>query len=215
VLGLSRQVDVPTSALFAATGNNLILEGDLTRRSIRCELDAKVERPELREFAVNPKTVFRQRRGELVSAALTILRAGRVAELKPISPPLGGFEMWSSWVRNPLQWLGCADPCDSMERLYQGDPARESHEVMIVTWRDHFGLGTEFHAQQLIDRSLLNQDLRTALLNVAQEKNTSGIISAKRLGMWLKKVDGKICQKMCIVRSRISAGYTMWKLVSV
>jgi hypothetical protein len=33
--------------------------------------------------------------------------------------------------------------------------------------------------------------------------------------MWLKKVDGKICQKMCIVRSRISAGYTMWKLVSV
>ena len=102
-----------------------------------------------------------------------------------------------------------------MERLYQGDPARESHEVMIVTWRDHFGLGTEFHAQQLIDRSLLNQDLRTALLNVAQEKNTSGIISAKRLGMWLKKVDGKICQKMCIVRSRISAGYTMWKLVSV
>ena len=159
VLGLSRQVDVPTSALFAATGNNLILEGDLTRRSIRCELDAKVERPELREFAVNPKTVFRQRRGELVSAALTILRAGRVAELKPISPPLGGFEMWSSWVRNPLQWLGCADPCDSMERLYQGDPARESHEVMIVTWRDHFGLGTEFHAQQLIDRSLLNQGL--------------------------------------------------------
>ena len=52
MLGLSRQVDVPTSALFTATGNNLILEGDLTRRSMRCELDAKVERPELREFAV-------------------------------------------------------------------------------------------------------------------------------------------------------------------
>ena len=50
VLGLSRQADAPTSVLFTATGNNLILAGDLTRRSIRCELDAKCERPELREF---------------------------------------------------------------------------------------------------------------------------------------------------------------------
>jgi hypothetical protein len=52
------------------------------------------------------------------------------------------------------------------------------------------------------------------LLAVAQEKNTSGAVSAKRLGQWLKKVDGKICQGMCIVRSRISGGYTLWKLVS-
>jgi putative DNA primase/helicase len=215
ILGLSRQADTPTSVLLTATGNNLILEGDLTRRSVRCELDAKVERPELREFAINPKTVFRQRRGELVSAALTILRAGRVAGLAPISPPLGGFEMWSSWVRNPLQWLGCADPCDSMEQLYQGDPEREAHEVMIVIWRDHFGLDVEFHAQQLIERSLLNQELRTALLNVAQERNSSGVISTKRLGQWLKKVDGKICQGLCIRRSRVLAGYVLWKLTSV
>ena len=66
---------MPTSALVTATGNNLILEGDMTRRSVRCELDAKVERPELREFNVQSKTVFRQRRGEFVSAPLTILRA--------------------------------------------------------------------------------------------------------------------------------------------
>jgi hypothetical protein len=102
--------------------------------------------------------------------------------------------MWSIWVRNTLQWLGCADPCDSMERLYEGDPARESHEAMIVTWRDQLGIRSEFHAQQLIERSILNQDLRTALLAVAQEANTNGIISAKRLGRWLKKVHGKICQ---------------------
>ena len=215
VLGLSRQVDAPTSVLFTATGNNLILEGDLTRRSIRCELDAKCERPELREFDFSPKVVFQQRRGELVSAALTILRAGRVAELKPISPPLGSFEMWSAWVRNPLQWLGCADPCSSMERIYEGDPERETHETVICAWRDHLNIASEFHAQQLIDRSVLNQELRTALLAVAQAQNSAGIISAKRLGLWLKKVDGKVCQGLCIRRSRISAGYVLWMLVSV
>ena len=57
VLGLSRQVDAPTSSLITATGNNLTLEGDMTRRSVCAELDAGVERPELREFDVNPKDV--------------------------------------------------------------------------------------------------------------------------------------------------------------
>ena len=214
VLGLSRQVDAPTSSLITATGNNLTLEGDMTRRSVCAELDAGVERPELREFDVNPKDVFRQRRGELVSAALTILRAGRVANLAPISPPLGGFEMWSAWVRNTLQWLGCEDPCKSMEQLYQGDPLREEHETMIVIWRDHLNIGSEFHAQQLVERSLFNQELRDALLAVAQAQNSSGVISTKRLGRWLKRVDGKICQGLCIKRSRILAGHTMWRLIS-
>jgi hypothetical protein len=53
---------------------------------------------------------------------------------------------------------------------------------MIVIWRDHLNIGSEFHAQQLIDRSLLNQELRNALLNVAQVPNSNGVISAKRLG---------------------------------
>ena len=70
ILGLSQQVGVPVSALFTATGNNLTIEGDLTRRSLLCELDAGVACPELREFDFNPKTVFRQRRSELVAAGL-------------------------------------------------------------------------------------------------------------------------------------------------
>ena len=45
VLGVSQQPTAPTSALVCATGNGLTLEGDLTRRTIRCELDAGVERP--------------------------------------------------------------------------------------------------------------------------------------------------------------------------
>ena len=50
MLGFSQNRDVTMSALLTATGNNLILQGDLPRRSLRCEIDAKVERPELRVF---------------------------------------------------------------------------------------------------------------------------------------------------------------------
>jgi hypothetical protein len=40
--------------LISATGNNLVVKGDLTRRSMVGRLDPKCERPELREFAYDP-----------------------------------------------------------------------------------------------------------------------------------------------------------------
>src|SRR5262249_47863297 len=55
ILGQSQQIGVPVSALFTATGNNLTIAGDLTRRALLCELDAGVACPELREFDFNPK----------------------------------------------------------------------------------------------------------------------------------------------------------------
>ena len=95
--------------------------------------------------------------------------------------PLGGFETWSSWVRNTLIWLGCADPCDTMERVYEGDPAREMHMAMLNAWKDAFGIDTEFRAQQLIDHAgeYNRSELRNALLMVAKEQGSSGTINAE------------------------------------
>ena len=47
-------VEVPSRATVFATGNNLRVRGDMTRRTIICALDAKLERPELRPFTSNP-----------------------------------------------------------------------------------------------------------------------------------------------------------------
>jgi len=212
ILGLSQQATVPVSALFTATGNNLTLEGDLTRRALLCELDAGVACPELREFDFNPKTVFRQRRGELVAAGLTVLRAGRVAKPTPISAPLGGFEMWSTWVRDTLRWLDRDDPCRSMERLRENDPAREAHTAVVIAWRDALGIGSKVQVQQIIERANLIQELRNALLAVAEERSRPGFISAKRLGWWLGKMDGKISSGLRIVRAGVTCGYPLWSL---
>ena len=214
ILGQSLQVGVPVSALFTATGNNLTLEGDVTRRALLCELDAGVACPELREFEFNPKTVFRRRRGELVAAGLTVLRAGRAAKPKPISTPLGGFEMWSTWVRDTLRWLDRADPCRSMDRLRENDPLREAHIAVVIAWRDALGIGSKVQVLQIIERANLIQELRNALLVVAEERARPGFISAKRLGWWLGKMDGKISNGLRIVRAGITAGYPLWSLVA-
>jgi putative DNA primase/helicase len=201
VLGASRHIEVPTSALFTATGNNLIFEGDITRRVLLCMLDAEVERPELRTFETDIKTIFRERRGELVSAGLTILRARHLARPQPTFAPLGGFEMWSRWVRDALRWLDRADPCRSMDPLREKDPSRIAHETVVLAWRDAFGIGTEVRAQQLLERANLSQELRSALLEVAEERTRSGFISPKRLGRWLAKVEGEISNGLRCSRS--------------
>jgi len=91
-----------------ATGNNLVVIGDMTRRTLVCSLDAGVERPENRTFkAPDPIDVVRGDRAKYVVAALTVLRAYHVAgRPEQGTIPLGSFEVWSRRVRDALIWLG-------------------------------------------------------------------------------------------------------------
>ena len=66
---------MPTNITVFATGNGLTVVGNLTRRTLRSTIDPKMEQPELREFDFDPREWVRERLGELVVAALTVLRA--------------------------------------------------------------------------------------------------------------------------------------------
>ena len=104
-LGYSRNVKVPITALFVVNGNNLIIANDLTRRTLLGQLDAGMERPETRTFKRKVDEVAREHRGELVAAALTILRGWHVAyEARPGS-------MSSPWARSRNGRTGSAAPC--------------------------------------------------------------------------------------------------------
>ena len=158
--------------------------------------------------------MFRQRRSELVTAGLTVLHAGRAAKPKPISAPLGGFEMWSSWVRDTLRWLDRADPCRSMDRLRENDPLREAHAAVVIAWRDALGIGSKVQVPQILERANLIQELRNALLVIAEERGRPGFISARRLGGWLAKMEGKISSGLRIVRAGTLHGYAFWSLTA-
>src|SRR5262249_33766946 len=151
------------------------------------------ERPELRVFpGAHIQTEFRRRRGELVAALLTILRAYQRAGVLSNEPPLGGFEMWSHWVRDALVWLGCADPCDTIEAIRTGNPEREKHEAVVLAWRDHFGLSTVVTVRELIEAAtpdqfvlqppITSQRLYDALFAVGGDNRHRGSISNDRLG---------------------------------
>ena len=134
LLGASKTVAVPTICTWVATGNNISVAGDLSTRVLVCELDPACERPEEREFAVDLHEVVPRRRGELAAAGLTIIRA-YLAAGSPAQqvPTFSRFEGWARWCRDPLLWLGLADPCASRRKAEARDPVRELLIALLLS----------------------------------------------------------------------------------
>jgi hypothetical protein len=215
VLGYSRNVTTLANATIFATGNNLVAGDDLTRRALLCSLDAGVERPELRTFPTNAVEQAYDHRGELVVAVLTILRAWYLAyeageRLRGVAP-LGGFDDWSRRVREALIWVGETDPCLTMEKARENDPAREHLTIVMEQWKVNLGTTDVYTVQDVIGRAVNVPSFYTALLNVATSKS-GGVVSNDRLGRWLVRVQGKIVGGLKFEKAGVSYGYSTWKL---
>ena len=214
LLGYSQNIETPVNATICANGNNLVIVGDLVRRTLMSTMDAKCEQPELRTFNVNVVELAKAKRGQLVVAALTILRAWQVARDQGQGcklPPFGGFERWSQRIREALVWLGCPDPCASVAKVRSNDPEREALQTVIMQWQQHLGLYTKYTIKDVIERAVNVGSFYTALLNVAMNK-TGGTVSNDRMGRWLKRVQGKMINGLRLLQEGNEHGYLLWKL---
>lgn len=137
-LGKSEIVKVPTRCLVLATGNNVILAGDISRRALVCRLDANSERPDLIRYDFDPRKEAVANRPELVTAGLTIIRAYLNSGDKPALPPIGSFEDWSM-IRDALVWLGYPDISDTRERFLADDPNKNELLDTLCLWWECVG----------------------------------------------------------------------------
>jgi hypothetical protein len=221
ILGRSEVPELPANALVTATGNNLVLLGDLTRRALLCRLDPNHERPELRQFVDNPLAVVGADRGRYLTAALIILRAYHLAGRPNKPAAFGSFEDWSSWVRGALIWLGCDDPVATMEEARELDPRLDQLIAVVAQWRSVVGLRS-VSVRELIETAIRqrpapgmyglefeNPDLREAFLAVAGE---GGAINSRRLGKWILAHQHRIAEGMRLVRHGLIKGVLHWRL---
>jgi putative DNA primase/helicase len=215
ILGVSETPELSPSAFIAATGNNLLLQGDLTRRAILCRLDPKVERPETRTFKREPVATAKAQRGDLVVAALTVLRAYHMAGRPGAPRPLGSFETWSDLVRGALLWMGAADPVVSMIELRKADPRREAMQAVCAQWEAEIGPETVTVAEvirraiEMRHGELVRPDLREALLVVAGK---GGALNSRALGNWLSSQKDRIVDGFCFTRMGDRQGVAAWAL---
>jgi hypothetical protein len=151
VLGESRDVLLKNYAVFWTTGNNLIIGGDLTARAIRCDIDPQMELPETRAFKFDPVKRAQEQHPELVTAALTILRAYLVADMpwKLDRAQWGGFVRWDKLICGALTWLDMADPFETRIRIANDDPVRSGHlDILEVWWEEYQGQTISFRKIQ-------------------------------------------------------------------
>src|SRR5262245_52832355 len=138
LLGQTRMVPLNSTAFIAITGNGLTVTEDLARRFIPCQIDARCEDPELREFGSGFLDEVERRRAELLVACLTIWRWGRQnTPLLSRGKPLGSFETWTEWCRDPLLALGCRDPVERIAALKANDPRRQRIAELFQVWWEH------------------------------------------------------------------------------
>jgi hypothetical protein len=211
VLGLSRLVSCPIDSTFFATGNNLTVSNDLTRRVLLCSLDAQCERPELRKFDVDALELARTQRGPLVAAALTMLRAWHVSGECGALDPLGSYPDWSRRIRDALVWLDQADPIDTVQGVRDNDPERAALETVLTQWKMNFNPHASVTTKELIDRGILVPEFHAALLIVAATRNGL-FVSPERLGRWLKSVQGKIINGLKVIKAGSLHGHPLWRL---
>ena len=153
-----------------------------------------------------------------MTAALTIVRAypcrrgvrGRTLR------PWGGFDHWSREIREPLVWLGLADPCATRERIIVSDPDRELTTEVLRTWQAAFG-----------DRAMLvreivaaaqdgeHDELKQALLMVAAKRDDSNQIDARRLGAWCSSKAARVIDGLRLTPDRKIQRAQGWRVSCV
>ncbi len=129
VLGTNAIVDLPNIATWIATGNNVLLGGDLPRRAYLVRIDAGLARPWLRD--VNKfkhpelETWAAENRGRILAAILTLARSWITAGHPQTAeiPRLGGYESWVRVIGGILAHAGIKGFLGNLMELYERNDA--------------------------------------------------------------------------------------------
>jgi Bifunctional DNA primase/polymerase, N-terminal len=209
-LGVSEEVIISGMPIVFANGNGVRVDENLGRRTLLVELDAGMEKPELRSFNLRPDRLLLEDRGKYLAAVLTALRAFILArqrgEASVAKPKLGSFEEWSDYGRSLLIWYGFHDPLEAMATAQADDPEKGARSAVFISLRALFD-DKPFTVNDVIERiekaanDVLEErpaeielcdGLKTNLLALLPHQNGRSL-TAQALGMlfraWATKVE--------------------------
>jgi hypothetical protein len=170
-MGHTKTVPLHTRTFIGITGNSVLIAEDMARRLLNTHLDAHMENPEQRKFTPGFLDRILADRANLLAAALTIWRWGR--QNKPQSgKPLGSYEVWAQWCRDPLLALGMRDPVDRIAEIKAADPKRRALIAIFDLW-------SATHGDLIIKASDLDQEVLKAIDDKATAR-TDGSLQYSR-----------------------------------
>jgi len=170
-MGQSSMTPLYTRTFIVVTGNGVTVAEDQVRRWLITEFDARTENPENRKFDPGFLDTVRGARTDLLTDALTIWRWGRQNNIAQ-GKPLGSYEVWSQWCRDPILALGGRDPVDRNAETKAADPLRQRMIDIFEAWWAH-------HGDILIKANDLHADV-LGLIDFKAKSNDIGELTVNR-----------------------------------
>jgi hypothetical protein len=217
VLGKSETPELAWRATVLASGNNLQVVGDTTRRVLIARLEPDCERPEDRTQFRHPQLLpwVCNDRIRLVHASLTILAAFVAAGRPSTVRAWGGFDAWASIVPAAILFAGGADVLDARPRDTDGhDPEAHALATILDALARHDVNGLGLHLRDLVVRltveGIAGADALDAAATLAPP-DKDGRIDPKLLGSRLRRHVGRVIGGRRIARTVDGKGVARWR----
>jgi hypothetical protein len=156
MLGQTKMLNLPQTAAWFATGNNIQLGGDIARRAYWIRVDALLARPWLRDGFRHPNITewVKEHRSELLSMLLTMVRAWIVAgKPKGTAPKIGSFVKWSQVIGGILNYAKVEGFLGNAAELY------DSADQDIAQWDLFLDEWQKLHRDDKITSGMLKIEL--------------------------------------------------------
>ncbi len=200
---------VTRQMLTVVTGNNLTVDEDMHRRTLRSRQEA-LQRLDSRVFSRSPTELMleaQKLRPEIVAAALTIASA-TIRLAPPLQNQMSSFEDWSAVVPRALVWLGRENPLLALKVHASDDEESSRFRAFVLSAADwfarkggkHFAGGFSAHDLATTamamdgDNAPIETDLYQACATVAPSSSFFGRfarVDATKLGYFLRGIAGK------------------------
>lgn len=200
LLGKSAKITLANDRMWVATGNNIVIDGDLARRVLRCVINPNMDNPEQRLFDFNPVTWMKVNRGSYLSALGTLIRAWVVVGM-PMADATGSdsYAHWQQVVGGVLALAGIEGGFDSVESRIRLGASDADWSILLEAIDEHFA-GRNWRMGELVD--LIGDKIDPELLPGQLAQKWTGYPSAgftKSLGRWAMNREGKYVNGLVVV----------------
>lgn len=200
ILGKSEEVTIEVFCFWMANGNNVVIGGDLARRTFKTRIDPQVATPWQREGFKHPDILawVDENRGKILAAVFTLARAW-IRAGKPLPervPRVGSFETWRDTVGGILEHAGVAGFMANADEVYlEGDADRLQWETFLQALWDFFGCNP-FTAGSVASLLMSEDPSRVPLLEAMPDDLAESFLIKKGsfsrvLGKAFAKINGR------------------------
>jgi hypothetical protein len=220
VLGRTGQVVANWIAVVCATGNQVVLTGDMPRRCLVGRIEPPVEDPSRRDDLRIPRLDewTQEHRARLVVAGLTLLRAYALSGEPYRLAPFGSFEHWAELIASAISWAGGPDLM-ACRLAPAADPRRESQLALLTEVAQLGQVTASDLLRRAYETSYSGDPIRPALADALEElldaRHRRDRVTAVRVGHLMRRLRDKVIGGLRLVSQYESHGKVqMWKVVS-